>query len=112
MNQAKPSEAELSSIHGPGIEKLIASGDLDEPVSQGTFLQLSNLIATLKTRREAMGLSLNAVSDRSGLSHPFLVRLENGWNSNPSLDTLFRFAQALDLGVTLGVEEIDPSGEA
>ena len=112
MNHAKQAERGQAEVVGLGLDNLIASGDLDEPVAQGTFLELSNLVAKLKARREILGLSLVDVAGRSGLSHHFLNRLENGWNNNPNLDSLYRYALALDIGVTLGMEEIEPQHEA
>ena len=92
---------------GPGPDELVASGDIDEPVPQGMFLELLNLMATLKGRRQARGMTLTDVSERSGLTRQAISRLENGWNNNPTLETLYRYALALDAGVTLGVEELE-----
>ena len=41
-------------------------------------------------------------------------RLENGWNLNPTLDTLFRYATVLGAQIRLSVEECPPprSGQA
>jgi transcriptional regulator with XRE-family HTH domain len=96
---------------GPGPDELVASGDIDEPVPQGMFLELLSLMATLKGRRQARGLSLTDVSGRSGLTRQAISRLENGWNNNPTLETLYRYALALDAGVTLGVEEFEPEDD-
>ncbi len=112
MSSAMQEEEDQVGVVGPGLADLVASGDIDEPVSQGMFLELSNFVAQLKARREMMDLSLDDVSDRSGLSSHFINRLEGGWNNNPPLDSLYRYALALDIGVTLGMEEIEPQDEA
>lgn len=96
---------------GPGPDRLVAAGEIDETVPQGMFLELMNLIARLKARREAKGLSLTAISRRSGLTRQAISRLENGWNNNPTLETLYRYGLALDAGVTLGFEEIESEEE-
>jgi Helix-turn-helix len=91
---------------GPGPDELVAAGDIDEPVPHGQFLELTTLMHELKARREALGLSLTDVSARSALTRAAVSRLENGWNTNPTLDTLYRYALALDAHVTFGFEAI------
>ena len=112
MSQVNQSAADLRATTGLGMEELIAAGDIDEPVTQGTFLELSNLVARLKACRETKGLSLREVSARSGLDHSFLLRLEQGWNNNPPLDSLFRYALTLDRSIVMGIEEIESADES
>lgn len=45
----KPLDVE-PGMRGAGPDELVASGDIDEPVPQGMFLELLNLMATLKER--------------------------------------------------------------
>ena len=52
----------------------------------------------LRREREKAGLSLAQLADASGISKPYLVRLENE-PSNPSLELLSRLAEALDVTV-------------
>lgn len=54
--------------------------------------------ARLRREREKAGLSLAQLADASGISKPYLVRLENE-PSNPSLELLSRLAEALDVTV-------------
>jgi hypothetical protein len=61
-------------------------------------------LATLRARREAAGLSLNDVAERSGLDKGQLSRLENGRHPNPTLFTLGRYAAALGLRLGLTIE--------
>ena len=103
----RPSDVKPGTF-GPGPDDLVASGDIDETVPQGMFLELLNLMGTLKGRRQALGLSLTDVSERAGLTRQAISRLENGWNNNPTMETLYRYALALDAGVTLGVEDLEP----
>jgi DNA-binding XRE family transcriptional regulator len=57
--------------------------------------------AGLKAARLRQGFSLADMAARSGLTRPAISRLENGLRANPTLDTLFRYAAALGLEVTL-----------
>ncbi len=61
--------------------------------------------------REGMGLSLTDLSERSGLTCAAISRLENGWNLNPTLETLFRYAEALGVSLRLAVDDPTESGE-
>lgn len=89
----------------PGIEDLLASGDASEVVSQGEYLDLRAMLATLKRHRERQGLSLADVAERSGMDRAAISRLENGVYVNPTVDTLYRYAQAIgaDIGFNVRV---------
>jgi transcriptional regulator with XRE-family HTH domain len=50
----------------------------------------------LREQREAMGLSMNEVAARAGLSHTMISRVERGLR-RPTLDTLLRIAGAMKL---------------
>jgi transcriptional regulator with XRE-family HTH domain len=63
-------------------------------------------IAELKRRREEQGLSLADVSERSGLDRGMLSRLENGKILNPTMATLWRYADAIVAQVSLGMEPL------
>jgi DNA-binding XRE family transcriptional regulator len=89
-------------------DDLPPDGGGDEVVTQGMLMALMNLVRSLKGRRESMGLTIAEVASRSRLTPVTISRLENLHNRNPSLDTLFRYAMAIDALVTLGFEEIEP----
>ncbi len=93
---------------GEGPDELLAAGKIGETVPQGGYLEVLRLMAKLKARREARGLSLTDVSERSGITRQAISKLENGQNTNPTVATLWRYSLAIDAGVTLGVEEIEP----
>ena len=63
-------------------------------------------IAELKRQREEWGLSLADVSERSGLDRGMLSRLENGKILNPTMATLWRYADAIGSQVSLGAERL------
>jgi hypothetical protein len=92
-------------------DDLSPDGNGDEVVTQGMWMALMNLVTTLKARREEMGLTIAEVVRRSRLTVVTLSRLENFHNRNPSLDTVFRYAMALNFNVTLDLEAIEPDEE-
>jgi len=127
MNGQSPSKVELTpeqraairaireeSRHDrPGPDELIDRGELDEPVPHGQFMELLALVTRIKREREQRGLSLTDVSERSGLTRAAVSRLENGWNSNPTLDTLFRYGQSVGLHIKMSAESLsDEAGRA
>ncbi len=103
-----PFEPEPGQL-GMNRDQMIEAGLLeqDDGTVQGAYVALLGLMKLLKGRREAQGLSLTDVSERSGLTRQVISKLENGINLNPTLETLFRYSLALDALVTLGLEEIE-----
>ncbi|HEY4759083.1 MAG TPA: helix-turn-helix transcriptional regulator [Thermoguttaceae bacterium] len=89
----------------PGLEDLLASGDAAEAVSQGEYLDLRVMLATLKKYRKSQELSLTDVAKRCGMDRAAISRLENGVYVNPTVDTLYRYAQAIgaDIGFSVRV---------
>jgi hypothetical protein len=85
-----------------GLDDLIASGEYEGPYDHGNVMALLGAVAELKRRRDE-GLSLATVSERSGLDTGLLSRLENGKILNPMLTTLWRYAGALGVQVSLTV---------
>jgi XRE family transcriptional regulator, regulator of sulfur utilization len=61
----------------------------------------------VRAHREARGLSLSATAARAGLSKTILATIESG-SGNPSLETLWRIARALDISVATLLAEDDP----
>lgn len=56
----------------------------------------SNVVSLLREEREKRGLSMNVVAQRSGLSHSIISLIERDLR-NPTLDTLLRIAEAIDV---------------
>ncbi len=82
----------------PSIDHLVASGELSgEPIPLGIYLSIHQALAALKKVREAAGLSLSEVAERSGIERAALSRLENAQHANPTVNTLCRYAQALGM---------------
>lgn len=66
-------------------------------VQEEQIIRCGKAIAdTIKARREAMGLSKNALSQKAGISIQSLSFIENAVNS-PSLSTFLRICGALDV---------------
>lgn len=95
----------------PTRDDLSSDGEGQDVLTQGMTMALAALVIGLKSRRERKGLTLADVSQRSGLTIQTLSRLENHHNRNPTFDSVFRYAMAMDCLVTLGIEEIDPEEE-
>ena len=53
------------------------------------------LLGQLKAAREAQGLSLPQVAERTGMDRAALWKLETGQRPNPTIQTLVRYAKAV-----------------
>ncbi|MCI0457107.1 MAG: helix-turn-helix transcriptional regulator [Gemmataceae bacterium] len=80
----------------PSLEELLATGEYDGPVPQGAYLELRRLMHALRAERERLGLSLADVAKRTGIDKAALSRLETGRQINPTIDTLWRYALAVN----------------
>ncbi len=67
-----------------------------EPARQAAPSRLHDV---LRKAREASGLSLMQLSERSYIDDAYISRLERGLQANPSRDTLIRFGIGLGLGI-------------
>ena len=59
----------------------------------------SNIASNLKEIRGERGYSLEKVARLSDLSLNTVVKVENGTNQNPTIETLTKIAKALEVGV-------------
>ena len=59
----------------------------------------------LKAAREAKGLSLADIYERTGMDRSALSKLENVANENPTIDTLLRYAEVV--GKRLQIQVVD-----
>ena len=109
--------AELRSVREkyqrekPSLDDLVASGEYEGPYRHGDVMAFLSAIAALKHRRDQLGLSLAEVSERSGLDKGMLSRLENGKILNPTMATLWRYADAVGMQVALTVEALPAVAE-
>jgi ribosome-binding protein aMBF1 (putative translation factor) len=98
-------ERERFQRERPTEEDLIASGEYDGPFRHGDVMSLLSALAAIKQEREQKGLSLAEVSNRSGLDKGMLSRLETGKIRNPTMHTLWKYARAVDVTLTVSVEK-------
>ena len=89
----------------PTLDDLTAAG-WEGPTRHGDVMALLSAVATLRKERERLGLTLADLSDRSGLDKGMLSRLENGKILNPTVTTLWRYAEAIGARITLAVETV------
>ncbi|MEU2199942.1 helix-turn-helix transcriptional regulator [Isoptericola sp. NPDC019482] len=69
----------------------------------------ADLGALLRTARQARGLTLVALAAAAGVSQPFLSKVERG-QANPSLHSLYRIANALEVRVSDLLPGQEPTG--
>jgi transcriptional regulator with XRE-family HTH domain len=100
---------ERSRRERPGPDERIDRGELDELVPQAQYVALRALMARFRGMRERQELSLADVSEKTGLTPAAIIRLENGWNVNPTLETLYRYAEAI--GAELRLEDGQSAGK-
>jgi ribosome-binding protein aMBF1 (putative translation factor) len=92
----------------PTPEQLVASGEYHPPVPTALYFEIRVLLHRLRQAREAAGLSLADVAERTGMDKAFVSRLETG-KGNPTVETLARYAAALGKRVVFGMED-EPGG--
>jgi len=64
-------------------------------INRQSFAALLTLVARFKAVRESQGLTLAEVAERMGIDSPALSRLETGKALNPTLATMYKWAEAL-----------------
>jgi ribosome-binding protein aMBF1 (putative translation factor) len=94
----------------PSLEQLVASGEYNEPLPLEEHLSIRQAVFALKKAREAAGLSLADVAERTGIDKAALSRIETGQHMNPTVSTLCRYAHALNKRWKWVLEE-DVTGE-
>ena len=69
---------------------------------------LQEVIQALKAERQAQGLSLADIDARTGIGRSNLCRLENAADANPTIDTLQRYADALNKHILITLSDASP----
>lgn len=93
----------------PTPEQLAASGEYHPPMKQCEYWELMKTAAALKQAREAAGVSLRELADKMSMDVAALSRLENGVNGNPTVETLFRYANSLGKQIVVQIVDL-PAG--
>jgi DNA-binding XRE family transcriptional regulator len=91
----------------PTIDELIARGELSrESVPMGVYVTARVTAARLRAAREAAGLSRAELAESAGVAEADLAALESGELFNPTLELLARYAGALGMTVSIGLEAV------
>lgn len=61
---------------------------------------MKNIGGKIRALRAEQQMTLPDLADKSGLSKGLLSKIENAEDSNPSLDTLFKIAEALKISLS------------
>ncbi|MCU4157745.1 helix-turn-helix transcriptional regulator [Carboxylicivirga sp. A043] len=70
-------------------------------------MHFSELIKTIKARREMLQVNQEMLAELSGVSLRTLKQFESG-KGNPTLQTISKLADALGLELTLQVKQLNP----
>jgi len=94
----------------PTYEQLVASGECGgQTVPLGVHLAVGVFLHELRKAREDAGLSLTDLEKRTGIDKATLSRLETGKQTNPTVDTLVRYAAAVGKQLVLTLEDVPKS---
>jgi transcriptional regulator with XRE-family HTH domain len=78
----------------------------------GEYRELRPFVEEIKRAREPARLTLAEMSRRCGIDKRALPRLENSHNKIPTLDTLWRYVEAVGRRLVLSTEAIRDTGPA
>ena len=88
-------------------EQLVATGECDgQPVLLGDYLAVSVFLHDLRKAREKAGLSLTDLEKRTGIDKATLSRLETGKQTNPTIETLSRYAAAVGKQLVMTLQDV------
>lgn len=88
------------------MDELLQTGEYSGPGPLGVVYSLMQARHALKKAREAAGLSLAEVAERSGIDKAALSRLENGIHANPTVETLVRYSAAVGKQMSITLEDL------
>ena len=72
---------------------------------QGRRAKIQEAVAILKAERQFRGLSLTEISERTGISKSAISKLENNDDANPTINTLSKYADALEMVLSVTLTE-------
>jgi len=85
-------------------EKIFAKGRRIKAARNRARVAVRDALKLLKAERQAQGLSLSDVEERTGIGRAALSRLENETEPNPTVVTLTRYAEALGKRLVVSFE--------
>jgi ribosome-binding protein aMBF1 (putative translation factor) len=89
----------------PSLSSLVASGEFSPPIKQGEYFLVMQLAAMLKKERENSGLTLQNLSDATGIDRSAISRIENGVAENPTIGTIAKIAGSLGKRLVFAFED-------
>ena len=95
----------------PNARKLVESGEFNPPIPASAYFAVAALLKRLREAREAAGLSLADMAERTSMDKASLCRLETGKQSNPTVETLARYAAAMDKQVLFSLADVEATGK-
>lgn len=98
--KAKANADLAAGLLGPPVEVL----DVDRESGAPFYFEMLACVVQLKKAREAAGLTLAQVAEKSGLATETLCRLENGQITNPTWKTLGMYAVAVGRKLKISAE--------
>jgi DNA-binding XRE family transcriptional regulator len=101
--RTRAAEVREALTHKPGISEILTPEELADGAP--FYFELRACIAELKKAREAAGLTLEQVAKKTGLAAETLCRLETGAVTNPTWQTLGRYAAAVGRKLKLTTEK-------
>jgi DNA-binding XRE family transcriptional regulator len=106
---SKPERTAEQRAEEEAIRRRHAANPVRRPpagaISQRSFGAILTLVARFKAVRESQGLTLAEVAGRMGIDAPALSRLETGKMLNPTLATLYKWAEALGQKLDVDVSQ-------
>ncbi len=82
-------------------------GELNKLITHMHYINIRLLCVQFKQIRIFKKLPLSYVAKKAKLSRWTVRQLENGHTLNPSLDTLFRYAQVLNIILSLEIKDYE-----
>lgn len=68
--------------------------------------RVQHIASLLRDAREAAGLSLTELAERTGITRQAISRIESGENRNPTLSTIVRLAEALNKEWVIELQDV------
>jgi DNA-binding XRE family transcriptional regulator len=97
--RARAAETRAKVADKPGPAELLTPGERADGAP--FYFELRACVAELKKAREAAGLTLAQVAEKTGLAAETLCRLETGMVTNPTWKTLGLYAAAVGRKLSL-----------
>jgi XRE family transcriptional regulator, master regulator for biofilm formation len=71
---------------------------------EGRYKSAMEMIRSLRNHRKECGITLEQAAESSGMSASAISRLETGVRNNPTVETIERYADSLNIQVIWSIE--------